>query len=112
MRRRAPDVRHSFSRNLSEAPSRPHPSGGRSHAFPETMNYLDLLRLAAPEAVLVVTALVVLALALASTRALAVRSAVAARGLFFASSAVLMLPLQATLFNGMLVITPLTSFFK
>ena len=76
------------------------------------MNYLDLLRLAAPEAVLVVTALVVLALGLASTRALAVCSAVAAAGLLFASSAVLMLPLQATLVNGMLVITPLTSLFK
>src|ERR1700674_3231365 len=112
MRRRSPDVRHTLRRNLSEAPSRPDSPGSRSHAFSETMSYLDLLRLAAPEAVLVVTALVVLVLGLASTRALAVCSAVAAAGLLFASSAVLMLPVQATLFNGMLVITPLTSLFK
>ncbi len=76
------------------------------------MNYLDLLRLAAPEATLVLTALVVLALGLVNARASGICSAVAAAGLLFASSAVLMLPLQATLFNGMLVITPLTSLFK
>ncbi len=76
------------------------------------MNYLDLLRLAAPEAVIVVTALMVLALGLAKERTSGVCSAVAAAGLLFASAAVLMLPPQATLFHGMLVITPLTSLFK
>jgi NADH-quinone oxidoreductase subunit N len=75
-------------------------------------NYLDLLRLAAPEAVIVVTALVVLALGLAKERTLRICSAVAAAGLLFASAAVLMLPPQANLFHGMLVITPLTSLFK
>ena len=75
-------------------------------------NYLELLRLAAPETVLVVTALVVLALGLWSARVAPLCSAVAAAGLLFASSAVLMLPAQASLFNGMLVITPLVSLFK
>jgi NADH-quinone oxidoreductase subunit N len=76
------------------------------------MNYFELLRLAAPETVVVVTALVVLALGLMKTRTPGICSAVAAAGLLFASSAVLLLPAQATLFNGMLVITPLTSLFK
>ena len=76
------------------------------------MNYFDLLRLAAPEIVLVVTALLVLALGLSGTRASTLCSGVAAAGLLFASSAVLMLPGQASLFNGMLVITPLVSLFK
>ena len=76
------------------------------------MNYFDLLRLAAPETVLVGTALVVLALGLWETRAQALCPAVAAAGLLFASSAVLMLPAQASLYNGMLVITPLVSLFK
>src|SRR2546423_2534380 len=76
------------------------------------MNYFDLLRLAAPETVLVVTALIVLALGLLSVRASTLCSGIAAAGLLFASSAVLMLPAQASLFNGMLVITPLISLFK
>ncbi|HSV61981.1 MAG TPA: hypothetical protein VLH83_01440, partial [Chthoniobacterales bacterium] len=76
------------------------------------MNYWDLLRLAAPETILVVTALIVLALGLASDRAATLCSGVAAAGLLFASSAVLMLPPEASLFNGMLVITPLISLFK
>jgi NADH-quinone oxidoreductase subunit N len=76
------------------------------------MNYLELLQLAAPEAVLAGTALVVLALGLMSGRTRGICSGVAAAGLLFAASAVLLLPAQATLFNGMLVITPLTSLFK
>jgi NADH-quinone oxidoreductase subunit N len=76
------------------------------------MNYFDLLRLAAPEAVLVVTALLVLALGFWNGRASTLCSGVAAAGLLFASSAVLMLPAQAELFNGMLAITPLISLFK
>jgi NADH-quinone oxidoreductase subunit N len=76
------------------------------------MNYLELLRLAAPEAVLVVTALVVLALGLMSGRSSGLCSGVAAAGLLFAVSAVLMLPADAALFNGMIVVTPLTSLFK
>lgn len=76
------------------------------------MNYFELFRLAAPEAVLVVTALVVLAVGLIYGRGSAICSAAAAAGFLFASAAVIMLPAQATLFNGMLVISPLTSLFK
>src|SRR5689334_14619709 len=76
------------------------------------MNYSDLARLAAPEIVLVVTAPIVLALGLWNARGARLCSATAAAGLLFASAAVLMLPAQASLFNGMLVITPLVSLFK
>ncbi len=106
------------------------------------MSYLELLKLASPEAIVVVTALVVLAIGLAGSRAplaAAVSAAepsgdaspartvgdmpattavsglcsfIAALGLAFAIGAVLMLPHNATLFGGMLVITPLTSLFK
>jgi NADH-quinone oxidoreductase subunit N len=76
------------------------------------MNYLDLLKLASPEAALALTALAVLALGLASARGAGVCSTVAAAGILFASAAVLLLPARATLFHGMLVVTPLTSLFK
>ena len=76
------------------------------------MNYLELLRLAAPEAVIVITALLVLAFGLVNSRATGICSALAGAGLLFAAAAVLLLPSSATLFNGMLVITPLTSLFK
>jgi len=76
------------------------------------MNYLELLRLAFPEAHVTVTSLVVLALGLRRTRPAALCSWVAAIGLAFAIVAVLRLPQNATLFGGMLVITPLTSLFK
>src|SRR6266404_4113321 len=97
------------------------------------MSYLELLKLASPEAIVVVTALVVLAIGLAigrktggsaapsgdATRIAAETAAsttfcsfVAALGLAFAVGAVLMLPQSATLFGGMLVITPLSSLFK
>ncbi|MCA1657909.1 MAG: NADH-quinone oxidoreductase subunit N, partial [Verrucomicrobiaceae bacterium] len=75
-------------------------------------NYFELLQLAAPEAVILVTALVVLALGLAKERTSGICSAVAAAGLLFGAAAVLMSPPQANLFHGMLVITPLTSLFK
>jgi NADH-quinone oxidoreductase subunit N len=74
--------------------------------------YLDLLKLASPEAVVVVTVLAVLAAGLATQGASGLCSAVAALGLATAIGAVFMLPQQATLFHGMLVITPLTSLFK
>ena len=76
------------------------------------MNYLELLKLASPEAVVAVTALVVLGVGLMSTRGAPLCSGVAAAGLVFAVAAVLELPESATLFHGMLVITPLTSLFK
>jgi NADH-quinone oxidoreductase subunit N len=76
------------------------------------MSYLELVRLASPEALVTITALAVLAIGLTSTRGAAFCFAAAALGLLLAVGAVLMLPQQATLFHGMLVITPLTSLFK
>lgn len=76
------------------------------------MPYLDLLKLASPEIVVAVTALVVLAIGLASRRGTGLGPAVAAAGLLFAAADVLMLPEQATLFHEMLVVSPLTSLFK
>jgi NADH-quinone oxidoreductase subunit N len=76
------------------------------------MSYLDLLKLASPEIVVVVTALAVLAIGLTSARAAGVCSAIAALGLVLGIAGVLMLPEDATLFGGMLVISPLTSLFK
>jgi NADH-quinone oxidoreductase subunit N len=98
------------------------------------MSYLELLKLASPEAIVVITALVVLTIGLttgreaagatvstaratgnrgsSSTRSTAMCAVVAVFGLAVAIAAVLMLPRNATLFGGMLVITPLTSLFK
>src|SRR6266545_997242 len=99
------------------------------------MSYLELLKLASPEAIVVITALGVLTIGLttgreaagatvstaqptrnagrrSSTRSAALCSFVAVLGLAIAIGTVLMLPCNATLFGGMLVITPLTSLFK
>src|SRR3954466_6627292 len=76
------------------------------------MNYYELLRLGAPEAILVGATLVVLALGLLKERAAGLCCGVAAAGILFSASSVLLLPLQASLFNGMLVISPLSSLFK
>ncbi len=76
------------------------------------MNYYELLRLAAPEAVLVGTTLVVLAFGLLKERASGFCCGIAAAGILFSAASVLLLPAQASLFNGMLVISPLSSLFK
>ena len=76
------------------------------------MSYLDLLHLAAPEAIVVVTALIILAVGLARAQTEAICSVTAAIGLTAAGAAVLMLPADATLFGGMLVVNRLTSLFK
>lgn len=76
------------------------------------MNYLDLLRLATPEAVVALTALVVLTIGLARPRARVFCSAIAILGLAVATTAVLMLPRNATMFGGMLVVSPLTCLFQ
>jgi NADH-quinone oxidoreductase subunit N len=77
------------------------------------MSYLELLRLASPEAIVLVTALIVLALGLTKDeRMKAAISLVAALGLAGATFAVLKLPQHAVLFHGMLVISPLNSLFK
>jgi NADH-quinone oxidoreductase subunit N len=73
------------------------------------VSYLELLQLAAPETIVVVTALIVLALGLTKSR---LGSLVAALGLAVATVAVLRLPPHANLFHGMLVISPLNSLFK
>ena len=76
------------------------------------MNYLDLVRLALPEIILVVTALAVLSIGLARNRLSGICSGVTAAGLLFAAAAVLQLPPHAQLFHGMLVISPLNSLFE
>src|SRR3954467_13620684 len=76
------------------------------------MSYLELLKLAAPEAVVVLTALVVLSVSLVSKRAAAACTFIAALGIVIAIVTVLSLPRNETLFGGMLVISPLTSLFK
>ena len=97
------------------------------------MSYFELLKLVSPETIVVITALAVLAFGLAggrakssvtistakpaqsrndSSTAMGICSVVGALGLAIAIGAVLLLPRNATLFAGMLVITPLTSLFK
>ncbi len=76
------------------------------------MSYLEFLKLASPEAIVVLTALSVLAIGLASARTSAFCSFFAALGLGIAIGAVFLLPQNATLFAGMLVISPLASLFK
>ena len=74
--------------------------------------YLDLLKFALPEAIVVLTALVVVSFGLAGTRTRGLCSGIAVAGLALAVAAVFRLPEQATMFGGMVVITPLTSLFK
>src|SRR6184192_4121739 len=76
------------------------------------MSYLELLKLAAPEAIVVVTALAVLTIGVTTARALVLGPIVAVVGVAIAIGAVLMLPQHANLFGGMLVISPLNSLFK
>src|SRR5919108_3937176 len=76
------------------------------------MNYLDLLRLVSPEAIVVITALVVLAIGLTSGNKKNICTVVCALGLVAAAVSVLMLPAKVSAFGGMIVISPLTSLFK
>src|SRR3982751_362592 len=76
------------------------------------MSYLELLKLALPEAVAVLTALVVLSIGLLAKRPAKACGSVAALGILVAIGVILLLPRNATLFGGMLVITPLNSLFK
>src|SRR5437762_13189168 len=76
------------------------------------MSYLELLKFAAPEAIVVVTALAVLTIALTTRRALVLGPIVAVLGVAVGIGAVVMLPSHANLFGGMLVISPLNSLFK
>src|SRR5689334_4622613 len=99
------------------------------------MNYLELLQLAAPEAIVTVTALLVLTLELFSERKTARATVstvprepvpasakagageslgvlVASLGLAIAAAAIIRLPGHASLFHGMLVISRLNSLFQ
>src|SRR5438270_7072718 len=75
------------------------------------MSYLELLKLGAPETIVVVTALAVLTIALTTRRALVLGPIVAGLGVAVAIAAVVMLPSHANLFGGMLVISSLNSLF-
>ena len=75
------------------------------------MSYLELLKLASPEAIVVVTALAVLAVGLTKLNP-TICSLLAAVGLAIAAGAILKLPVHANLFGGMLVVSPLNSLFK
>ena len=105
------------------------------------MSYLELLKLASPEAIVTLTALIVLAIGVATGRgtvvtgvtptkpqeraagspeafarsppaSTAICALVAAVGLLVAIAAIVMLPPNADLFRGMLVISPLNSLFE
>src|SRR5438067_1494861 len=97
------------------------------------MSYLDLLKLAAPEALVTLTALVVLVIGLTTNRGTVVAGVsvamlkpaaagtaavtrfctlVGALGLIIAIEAIVLLPSRANLFHGMLVISPLNSLFQ
>src|SRR5215470_12142458 len=76
------------------------------------MHYLELLKVASPEAVIVLTVLVVLSIGLLAKRATSACVFVAGLGLIISIAVILFLPATETLFGGMLVISPLTSLFK
>jgi NADH-quinone oxidoreductase subunit N len=76
------------------------------------MNYRDLFNLASPEVIVVVTALAVLTIGLTSKRSAGLCAAIAGAGLLFAIADLVLLPEKASLFHGMLVITPLSTLFK
>jgi NADH-quinone oxidoreductase subunit N len=83
-----------------------------------TVQYLDLLKLAAPETVLVVTVLAVLAADLLALRGTALRfrfivgACIATAGCLVAGLVVTALPEHGSFMNGMLVIDPLTGILK
>jgi NADH-quinone oxidoreductase subunit N len=82
------------------------------------VSYLELLRLAAPEAVMVLTVLVVLAADLFALGGLELRfrlligGMISCVGCAAAIACMLALPQNATFLEGMLVVTPLTQFIK
>jgi len=82
------------------------------------VNYLELLRLAAPETIVVLTVLVVLTADLLALRGLELRfrllvsAMISCVGCVAAIAWMLALPQQATFLEGMLVVDPLTQFIK
>src|SRR5213593_2399599 len=139
MRRLPAHVHDVRSGSLSKIVARSHYAGSEGNEVSQmkaaglTMSYLELLKLALPETIVVITALAVLSIGLGTGRvkstatvstakpaqsandtstATGICSSVAALGLAIAIGTVLMLPRYATPFGGMIVITPLTSLFK
>src|SRR2546423_533042 len=133
------DVSDARGRCLSQTVARSNHAGSGSDEVSEmksadsTMSYFELLKLVSPETIVVITALAVLTFGLAAGRgkssvtistakpaqsgsdtstATGICSVIGALGLGIASGEVLLLQRIATLFGGMLVITPLTSLFK
>lgn len=82
------------------------------------MNYFELLKLAAPETIVVIAALAVLAIDLTSLRGMETRlrliigGMVASVGCAAAILWMLVMPEQANAFGGMLVVSPLTQLVK
>ncbi|MEY2487656.1 MAG: NADH-quinone oxidoreductase subunit [Verrucomicrobiota bacterium] len=76
------------------------------------MSYMELLQLASPETIVVLTALVVLTIGVVRPGAASLCSGTAVLGLALSIGATLLLPQHARLFHGMLVISPLNSLFK
>jgi len=82
------------------------------------VNYLELLKVGAPEVIVILTALAVLAADLSALRGLALRlrllvgAMISSVGCAAAIGWMLALPQQATLLEGMLVANPLTQFIK
>jgi NADH-quinone oxidoreductase subunit N len=83
------------------------------------MSYLELLKLASPEAILTLTALVVLTIGVAtgrktggSTASTVICMPIAVLGVIITVGAIVLLPAHADLFHGMLVISPLNSLFE
>ena len=85
------DFRHARGRPLSETAPRPDRARSAVASLSPAVNYLDLARLALPEIIVVVTALIVFSLGLAPRRPRGVCAGVAAAGLLFAAASVLRL---------------------
>ncbi len=76
------------------------------------MNYSDLLRLALPEIIVVASALAVLTVGLTNRRRAGLCPALACLGLGIAVVSFRWLPHSANFGGGMLIVSPLTSFFQ
>ncbi len=76
------------------------------------MHYLELLKLASPEAIVVLAALIVLAMGLTNRAGATWCTAFAALGLFAARIAIRELPASAAIDDRMLIVTPLVSLFQ
>ncbi len=76
------------------------------------MSYLDLFKLALPETVVVVTALIVLTIGLTNRQRTGLCSLIACAGIVVAACSFNWLPRSANFAEGMLVVSPLGSLFQ